>query len=444
MLNSHLKQHRSTINNATLNQLTRRPLIAAITLALGGSAQAATLTVTNTNDAGLGSLRQAVSNANASAGADTIVFDNTLINSTITLATGEIQVTDDLTVTGPVAGDASSMTLDGNNNSRLFHVTDNSIALTLSNLTLTRGYGYGIGGGAAISGGLLTLNDALVNDNTVIAPRNGFTGPVAAIAGGGVFASTITLNRSTVSNNTLIGASCLCRGGGLFASTITLNQSTVSGNSSESYGGGLVAEMITLNQSTVSGNSSESGGGMVSRGRGDITLIQSTITNNISNVGAGGLEMNRSLRNINFFNTILADNDGPEGNVGFRPARVSPPNVNSSHTIFGDDPSEITGTNTANVFTNAPGLGPLQFNGGSTQTHLPNSTSPALDVGNNVDATSAFDQRGLSRIFNDIVDIGSVERQPIPIRPIPVLGLPGLLALIASLTALVGWQRRIK
>jgi hypothetical protein len=44
-------------------------------LRAGGYAQAATFTVLNTNDSGAGSLRQAITSANAAAGADTIAFD---------------------------------------------------------------------------------------------------------------------------------------------------------------------------------------------------------------------------------------------------------------------------------------------------------------------------------------------------------------------------------
>jgi hypothetical protein len=42
---------------------------------LASQAQALTYTVTNTNDAGAGSLRQAINDANTNPGADTINFD---------------------------------------------------------------------------------------------------------------------------------------------------------------------------------------------------------------------------------------------------------------------------------------------------------------------------------------------------------------------------------
>src|SRR5262245_6232297 len=49
-------------------------LFMGVFLALAASAQAATITVTNLNDDGAGSLRQAILAANASVGADTITF----------------------------------------------------------------------------------------------------------------------------------------------------------------------------------------------------------------------------------------------------------------------------------------------------------------------------------------------------------------------------------
>ena len=116
-------------------------------MVLASATQATTFTVTNTNDAGVGSLRQAVIDANSSAGADNIIFDSSLNSSTITLTTGEIEVADELTISGPIAGYAGSITLDGNNTSRHFRISvDSPVPLTLENLTLTQGYGLRSGG----------------------------------------------------------------------------------------------------------------------------------------------------------------------------------------------------------------------------------------------------------------------------------------------------------
>jgi hypothetical protein len=81
----------------------------------------ATYTVTNTNDSGAGSLRQAIIDANANAGADIIVFNiagggTQTINVASVLPTITDQVTiDGTTQTGYVAGSFVPIILDGNN-----------------------------------------------------------------------------------------------------------------------------------------------------------------------------------------------------------------------------------------------------------------------------------------------------------------------------------------
>src|SRR5262245_37357345 len=65
----------------------------------------ATFTVTNAADSGDGSLRKALLDANAAAGADTVVFDSTFFATarTITLTGGQLEISDSVTVTGPGA-----------------------------------------------------------------------------------------------------------------------------------------------------------------------------------------------------------------------------------------------------------------------------------------------------------------------------------------------------
>ncbi|MCB1804333.1 MAG: hypothetical protein KDJ99_04040, partial [Candidatus Competibacteraceae bacterium] len=110
------------------HSLRLNPLYAALLIALGGSAQAATLTVTSNLDDGTDcTLREAVEAINAganqngcsAAGAygtnDTIVFAPALINSTITLtdqADSDIEINKALTITGPVAGDPTGLTIE--------------------------------------------------------------------------------------------------------------------------------------------------------------------------------------------------------------------------------------------------------------------------------------------------------------------------------------------
>jgi hypothetical protein len=68
-----------------------------------------------------------------------------------------------------------------------------------------------------------------------------------------------------------------------------------------------------------------------------------------------------------------------------------------------------------NIFTDTPGLGPLQNNGGKSQTMALLAGSLAIDFGSNalaIDANSQplqIDQIGFFRIYNTRVDIGAFE-----------------------------------
>jgi hypothetical protein len=97
---------------------------------------AATITVTNTNDSGIGSLRQAISD---SFPGDTIDFDSSLNKLTITLTTGELVIDKDLTTAGP---GANLLAVDGNDTSILFSVNW-GVEASISGLTITHGNGDG-------------------------------------------------------------------------------------------------------------------------------------------------------------------------------------------------------------------------------------------------------------------------------------------------------------
>src|SRR4051794_3929785 len=70
--------------------------------ALEERAVPATFAVTNTNDSGSGSLRQAILDANAAPGADQITFAHR-VHGTISLSSDELQITGDLNIFGPGA-----------------------------------------------------------------------------------------------------------------------------------------------------------------------------------------------------------------------------------------------------------------------------------------------------------------------------------------------------
>src|SRR3954469_10821519 len=121
---------------------------ACLILALTAAPRAATVTVSNLDDAGAGSLRDAIATA---ASGDTIVFQAGL-SGTITLASS-LSVTVPLTIQGAGA----SISISGDNTVRIMTV---SADLTISNLGFTAGNMSGAPGGAINhTAGTLTVSD---------------------------------------------------------------------------------------------------------------------------------------------------------------------------------------------------------------------------------------------------------------------------------------------
>lgn len=108
-------------------------------LVIGGQpAGAAPFDVMNTNDAGAGSLRQAIIDANGTAGPDTITF-GALATGTITLTTGRLDISDDLTITGP---GQSNLTVTNPTGDILYIYK--SAEVTLSDFSLNDASGRGV------------------------------------------------------------------------------------------------------------------------------------------------------------------------------------------------------------------------------------------------------------------------------------------------------------
>ncbi len=250
-------------------------------------------------------LREAIQAANtdakvdgseAGSGADGIKFSAALSGQTIKLGGTELRITEALTIDATAL--AKNVTIDAQQNSRIFNITATTGDFTLAGLTLTRGrmpfsneapWDTSANGGAirSVSTGNLTLDQSTVS-------RNSTTGILAR--GGGIFsAGAVTLTNSTVSGNGTGGYGA--RGGGILSiGDVTLTNSTVSGNSTagiQGYGGGIFsAGTVTLTSSTVSGNStagnSAKGGGI--RAYVAVTLTNSTVSGNFTeaNGAVGG------------------------------------------------------------------------------------------------------------------------------------------------------------
>ncbi len=349
-----------------------------------------TFTVTNTNDSGSGSLRQAVLDANNTSGFQNIVFNSTFNTAkTITLTSGELKIIDGVSITGP---GANLLTINGNNAGRVFNVNSGS-AVTISGVGIT-------GGQASTGGGILfganrpplTLVDVRVFNNS------------ATNQGGGIWAgdsSNFTITRSTISGNTA-GSS----GGGFYAqassSTIT-DSSIVNNTCTFGSGGGFFsyAGLIVTN-STISGNSAAGLGGGIATG--GVSVRNSTITNNKANSGGGGVARTFGNGSIAIDSSIVSGNTAPSPDIS------SGGTVNVNFSAIGSNTGfTLTGSNNLAFGTNLK-LGALANNGGATLTHAILSDSPAINKGSNPAALSN-DQRGPGyvRVSGGTTDIGSYE-----------------------------------
>ena len=136
------------------------------------------ISVTNTDDSGPGSLRQAIADANTTVAEDVISFAEG-VSGTITLTSGELSIFNDLIIDGPSSGE---VTISGNDASRVFFIeTDTDVAI--DDVTVTDGRAFGIGGGIFHTGNELTLTRVNVSGNQVV-------GTADEAAGGGAHCHT--------------------------------------------------------------------------------------------------------------------------------------------------------------------------------------------------------------------------------------------------------------
>ena len=383
------------------------------------AANANSFAVSTTADGGAGSLRAAVDLANAHPGADVITlpaghYSITLPGRGESLnATGDFNVTDDLTIIGS-AGAATTI-IDGAGLDRVFQVHNGS--LSLQGVTVTGGdadpKGLERGGAILSSGHAVTVLDSVITGNV-------------AHHGGGIYAekTTVTIQRSEISSNEAISQV---------------------GNGSEGGGAYLSSSTVLLSDNTVADNASVggNGGGLVLQS-GAGTITNTTITSNSSGNTAGGIEVENFDSAIALRHVTIADNDagggtGSGGGIYLFGGNVSLQNTlvwhNTGKAVPGSDcgayaqyPSSLTSVggnlvddptcatlNQPTDHLNDPGttLGPLAANGGPTKTRALLAGSSAID---NAPCTGAVvtDQRSFSRPSGPSCDVGAFEASVAP------------------------------
>ena len=367
-----------------------------------------------------------------------------------------------LTLTG--AG-ADTTVIDGGGTGRVVYV-GSTAAVTITGVTIRNGYqAIGNGGGIYCYDATLTLEDAIVRDNSA----------GASYDGGGLYAeaSTVALRATQVLSNTAND------GGGIavLASTLTLADSTVAHNIAGQGGGGIqsFSSATSLSHSTLYSNTTDYGGGIYQIGAGAtlaitgsliaenvaereggglgimddgswVTIENSTISGNRAGNYGGGIET-RIPTTITHSTIVgnVADDDGDDtGNGGGLFAYPSSAHVYVQHTIiagnvdrhnaaYGDCYRMSSGSVTSldynlvetvgncafgaggDITGRDPLLGPLQDNGGGTLTHALLQGSPAINAGDPAFAPPPeYDQRGpgFPRMTDGRIDIGAYELWP--------------------------------
>jgi hypothetical protein len=321
-----------------------------------------TFTVLNLLDTGTGSLRAAVAAANANAGADVIDF---AVSGTIGLTSGQLDVTDSVTINGPGTG---ALTVDGAGRSRVFAIAGTP-TVTIANLTVTNGRTYGSpGGGISMAGGTLTLDRVAVSGNHASGVVGGSYGDGGDGAGGGIYVAggTLTLDQCTVSGNIARGGAGSGEesgsisevggdggdgaGGGLYVAggTVVINQTTISEN--QAVGGMGGTPPWYLNH-TVGGHGGMGEGGGIRVVAGSVEIRQSSIFENKAGGGDSGAGEN--------YNGTPLPGAGLGGGLSIAPA--APPLVDL------DTFTELnTSFNYADVYPNI--AGPYTVSGSSNPT----------------------------------------------------------------------------
>jgi hypothetical protein len=152
--------------------------------------------VTSTADNGAGTLREAL--ANVCTG-NTITFNIAGPGPhTITLTTGELAVTKDVTINN---NSGKSITISGNNASRVFNINTGKTA-SIIGLTMTGGASAN-DAGAILNDGSLTIVNSTLSGN-------------AAVNDGGAINSSATATSLTLINTTISGNNAALNGGGVF------------------------------------------------------------------------------------------------------------------------------------------------------------------------------------------------------------------------------------
>ena len=430
-----------------------------------GNRPATAITVTNGNDSGPGSLRQALADANDG---DTINFDPSV--NIVMLTTAELVITKSITISA--SPQMVTVARASQTEFRIFHVMPGH-SVEIDGLTISGGHITGDNGGGILNdNSTLTIAHCTVSGNAIVSAK------YVNNTGGGIYNSgTMTLNQVIVNNNNAVYCQCgngVPSGGGISnTGTMIINAGTVQSNMGYWFAGGIYnTGMLTITGSTISDNQTGDTGHFGSIGGGifndgTMTIQDSTISGNRATLGGnlqGGEGGGISGNNNTITNSTITGNSALHGGGLAGGGNIAHTTFSTNSAIRDGGALYLTsplqlgntilkaGVSGANIFNNGgslithgynvcsdngsgllngpgdqintdPMLGPLQNNGGPTLTYALLPGSPAIDAGDpNFGPPPDYDQRGpgFVRVFNGRIDVGSFEVQPTP-TPTPTL-----------------------
>ena len=262
--------------------------------------------------------------------------------------------------------------------------------------------------------GPVVISESLVADNTL---SSGSPDAEYPTGGAGVTSDHgVWVLDSTIRGNHVLNGSGFAAGGGILAEGLALQRSTVEGNSVQSgMGGGIAVREVPaypddvvarILNSTVSGNRVGDGTGGGIHTEGNMEVNNATLVGNKASLSAN-LQV-AGDRDVTVSGSII---DAPVGSTSCDSSLPA-----DSITDSVDTDGSCSAPASSNVRRGVDSrLGPLAEHGGSTLTHLPDPSSPAVDLVPgascpvDLDELDAPDQRGLARPVGPACDAGSVE-----------------------------------
>ena len=314
-----------------------------------------------------------------------------------------------------------------------------TLAISASSLSQNSALTGG-GGGAAEGGGLASDGGGVVTlTGSTVSANSASMADAGAADGGGIanFAGSLAIANSTISANIALspaaGGVPTAQGAGVLSSgPLAITSSTVTGNTANASSAGTaqggavdVSGSATISNSTITGNSASTtgtgtsdGGGVSASTSQPVTLTSSTIDANSAAGGSGGSNGANLFAGVatlpSVENSIVSSGNGAGGTNCSGNVTSQGHNVDSGKSCGFTAAGDQQGTDAQ--------LGPLQDNGGPTQTQAVHVGSPVIDAANTADCP-ATDQRGVARPQGPACDIGALEAELPQVAANPASGI---------------------